>query len=312
MTSQINIDYSSLQGQPVYMPASILFPDIAPEIFSLSIGGLNLALRWYALAYIVGILLGWLLARQAVTQPRLWRNGEAALSRERVDDIIVWIVIGIVLGGRLGYVLFYQPSQYLQNPEQIFAIWRGGMSFHGGLIGVICAAWLYTGRYQLNRLSTADLITLCVPPGLLFGRLANFINAELWGRPTQLPWGVVFPGEAAQSCATATELCARHPSQIYEALLEGLILGGILLCLAWRRRAFHRPGLIAAVFFLGYGLSRFAVEFVRQPDPQFMSATNPLGFALHISGYGVTMGQVLCVPMLLIGLWFFRQAHKSA
>ncbi|MCY4150634.1 MAG: prolipoprotein diacylglyceryl transferase [Aestuariivita sp.] len=294
------------------MQASILFPNIAPEIFSLTVGGINIALRWYALAYIAGILLGWFLARQAVTQPKLWRNGQAAMSRENVDDFILWVVIAVILGGRLGYVLFYQPSQYLQNPEQILAIWRGGMSFHGGLIGVICAAWLYTGRYKLNRLSAADLITLCVPPGLLFGRLANFINAELWGRPTQLPWGVVFPGDAAQSCATATELCARHPSQIYEALLEGLILGGILVWLAWRRGAFHRPGFITAVFFLGYGLSRFAVEFVRQPDPQFISAANPLGFALHISGYGVTMGQVLCVPMLLVGIWFLKQARRSA
>ena len=294
------------------MQAAIPFPDLSPELFSISIGAFEFALRWYALAYIAGILIGWRMALRAVSTPRLWPGGTGVMTREQVDDFLTWSIIGIILGGRLGFVAFYQPAYYLQNPAQIPMVWQGGMAFHGGLLGVVLAGWWFTARHGLAKRSAADLIALCVPPGLFFGRLANFINAELWGRPTDLPWGVVFPGAAAQDCPGVAELCARHPSQLYEAALEGLILGALLIWLAWRRGAFHRPGLIAGVFFAGYGLARFLVEFVRQPDAQFVQPGNPLGLAWQLGGYGLTMGQILSVPMIALGLWLIATARARA
>ncbi|WP_050930450.1 prolipoprotein diacylglyceryl transferase [Aestuariivita boseongensis] len=294
------------------MHAAIQFPDLSPELFSFAVGSFEFALRWYALAYIAGILVAWWLAIRAVENARLWPGGTGVMTRDQVGDFLTWAVVGIILGGRLGFVLFYQPAFYLQNPTQIPMIWQGGMAFHGGLLGVIVAAYLYTGYHNMNRFQAADLIALCVPPGLFFGRLANFVNAELWGRPTDLPWGVIFPGAAAQDCPDVLGLCARHPSQLYEALLEGLILGAALILLAWRKGAFHRPGLIAGVFFAGYGAARFAVEFVRQPDAQFVSAGNPLGLALQAGGYGLTMGQILSLPMIALGLWLVTRAKTRA
>ena len=292
------------------MRALIPFPDIAPEIFSISLFGFELALRWYALAYIVGIVIGWRLAVQAVRTARLWREGTPAMTPGQIEDLLTWVIIGVILGGRLGYVAFYQTSYYLANPSQILAVWQGGMSFHGGLIGVILAGLIYTWRHSIPRLGAADIMALGVPPGLLLGRLANFINAELWGRPTTLPWGVAFPTEAAQSCPGIEGLCARHPSQLYEAGLEGLLLGVVLVWLVWRCDALKRPGLVAGTFFAGYGLSRFLVEFVRQPDAQFVSDGNPLGLAWQIGGWGLTMGQILCLPMIVVGAWLIRRATR--
>lgn len=300
------------QGHPCGMIALIPFPDIAPEIFSISLFGFDLALRWYAMAYIVGIVLGWRLAVAAVRRPALWPPSGPVMAPEKIEDLLTWIIVGVILGGRLGYVLFYQPAYYLQNPGEILAVWQGGMAFHGGLIGVICAGWIYTWRNQISRLGAADLMALGVPPGLLLGRIANFINGELWGRPTELPWGVAFPGEAAQTCAGVIGLCARHPSQLYEALLEGALLGALLIWLVWRRGALKRPGLTAGVFFLGYGVSRFVVEFVRQPDAQFATPDNPLGLAVQLGGWGLTMGQILSVPMILMGLWLVVRAKRPA
>lgn len=291
--------------------ASLSFPNIAPEIFSVSLFGFDLALRWYALAYIVGIVIGWRLVVMTVKTPALWPARQPVMNHKQIEDMLTWIIIGVILGGRLGYALFYQPGYYLQNPGQILMIWQGGMAFHGGLLGVIVAAYLYTGAQGINRLSAADAIALGVPPGLLLGRIANFINAELWGRETTVAWGVVFPGDAAQTCREAAYgLCARHPSQLYEALLEGLILGGLLLWLAWRRTAFKRPGLMSGTFFAGYGASRFLVEFVRQPDAQFISTGNPLGLAWHVGGYGLTMGQLLSLPMIALGLGLIWRARR--
>jgi len=294
------------------MQAMIPFPDIAPEIFTISLFGLELALRWYALAYIAGIVIGWRLVVMTVKTPRLWPNQTPVMNPTQIEDMLTWIILGVLLGGRLGYVFFYQPGEYLQNPASILAIWEGGMAFHGGMLGVIVAAWLYTGRHKINRLSAADAIALGVPPGLLLGRIANFINAELWGRPTDLPWGVAFPGRAAQSCGDLIDICARHPSQLYEAALEGLALLVLLLWMAWRRAAFKTPGLICGTFLAGYGLARFAVEFVRQPDAQFIGPGNPLGLAWHVGGYGLTMGQILSLPMILMGLWLIRRARLAA
>ena len=291
------------------MNALIPFPNISPEIFSISVFGFELALRWYALAYIAGILIGWRMVVMSVKTSRLWIKNQPVMTPTQIEDLLTWVILGVIFGGRLGYVLFYQPSYYLQNPTEIVYVWQGGMAFHGGLIGVIVAGLVFTMRYKIPKLSAADVLALGVPPGLLLGRIANFINAELWGRPTELPWGVAFPTQAAQLCPGVIGVCARHPSQLFEALLEGLILGGVLLWLVWRRDAYKTPGLIAGTFFLGYGISRFAVEFVRQPDAQFVSTGNPLGLALEVGGYGLTMGQLLSVPMVGLGLYLIRQAR---
>ncbi|MCX7558877.1 prolipoprotein diacylglyceryl transferase [Sulfitobacter sp. F26204] len=293
------------------MNAMLPFPDISPEIFTISIFGTEFALRWYALAYIVGILLGWRLVVAAARAPRLWRNDRPVMTPGQIEDLLFWVILGVILGGRLGYVLFYQFSYYVANPLRILQLWEGGMSFHGGAIGVILAAFFYTKRYKLNTLSVGDLVALGLAPGLFLGRIANFINAELWGRPTNLPWGVAFPTQAAQYCPEVTGVCARHPSQLYEALLEGLVLGGILIWMAWRRGAFKSEGLVMGTFLAGYGAARFAVEFVRQPDAQFVSDGNPLGLALQSGGYGLTMGQLLCLPMILIGAFFILRARRN-
>lgn len=293
------------------MNAMIPFPNISPEIFSINLFGFELALRWYALAYIAGILIGWRLSVMTVKAARLWLNDKPVMTPAQIEDLLTWMILGVILGGRLGYVLFYQPSYYLQNPQEILFVWQGGMAFHGGLLGVIVAGLIFTTRYKIPKLSAADVMALGVPPGILLGRLANFINAELWGRPTEAPWGVAFPTNAAQYCPDVIGLCTRHPSQLYESLLEGLLLGALLLWLAWRRDAYKTPGLIAGTFFAGYGIARFVVEFVRQPDAQFISDGNPLGLALEIDGYGLTMGQLLSVPMILIGAYLIRQARNG-
>lgn len=292
------------------MQALIPFPDISPEIFSVSLFGMTFALRWYALAYIVGILAGWRLVLRAANTPRLWQNEKPVMNAAQIEDLLTWVILGVILGGRLGYVLFYQPAYYLSNPSQILRVWEGGMSFHGGALGVIVAALIFTARHKIPRISAGDLVALGIFPGLLLGRLANFINAELWGRPTDLPWGVAFPTQAAQYCPDVIGLCARHPSQLYEAALEGAVLGAILVWLAWRRGAFKTPGLIMGTFLAGYGLARFAVEFVRQPDAQFVADGNPLGFALQLGGFGLTMGQLLCLPMIAIGALFVLRARR--
>lgn len=285
----------------------IAFPNISPEIFSIPLGGITLSLRWYALAYIAGLLIGWWLIRRAISTPRLWANG-APLNRDQLERLVTWVIIGVIIGGRLGFVLFYQPAFYLQNPAEIIKVWEGGMSFHGGFIGVVIAAILFCRREGIPMLSMADLMALVTPPGLLLGRIANFINAELWGRPTTMPWGVAFPGEAAQTCPGIAGICARHPSQLYEAGMEGLILGMLLIFVIWRAGWLRFPGRTAGLFFAGYGLSRFVVEFFRQPDAQFISPGNPLGLAFHLGGYGLTMGQILSLPMILVGIWFMVRA----
>ncbi|MEP4639858.1 MAG: prolipoprotein diacylglyceryl transferase, partial [Yoonia sp.] len=214
--------------------------------------------------------------------------------------------------GRLGYVLFYNPARFIANPLEIPMIWTGGMSFHGGFIGVVIGVWLFSYRKKIPFSALADIVCVAATPAILLVRIANFINAELWGRPTDLPWAVAFPGQAAQSCAMATELCGRHPSQLYEAGLEGLILGAILMTLVFGFGALKRPWMITGLFFAGYGISRFIIEFVRQPDAQFVTEGNPLGLAFHIDGWGVTMGQTLSLPMILIGLTIFVMARRRS
>ena len=290
----------------------IPFPEISPEIFSVTVFGFELALRWYALAYIVGIVIGWRIVVATLKQPRLWGADGAPMSPRQCEDLLTWVIVGVIAGGRTGYVLFYQPGEYLSRPGDILKVWQGGMSFHGGLIGVIVAAWLVARKENLPKLRTADAMALGIWPGLLLGRLANFINAELWGRPTDLPWGVVFPGYAAQDCGQAFDAyCARHPSQLYEALLEGAVLGAILLWAAWKRDALKFPGRSVGIFFAGYGLARFVVEFVRQPDAQFVTDGNPLGLAVHVGGFGLTMGQLLSLPMIFVGAWLIARSRRA-
>ncbi|MEN8894181.1 prolipoprotein diacylglyceryl transferase [Planktotalea arctica] len=293
------------------MRAAIPFPPISPDIFSVTLFGLDFALRWYALAYIVGILIGWRLALMAVKTARLWPEDKSPMSTAQVEDLLTMVILGVIVGGRIGYVVFYQPAYYLAHPAEALMIWQGGMSFHGGLLGVIAAGLYFCTRNGVPKLQAADMMALAVAPGLLLGRIANFINAELWGRQTDMPWGVIFPGQAAQECGPLIEICARHPSQLYEAALEGVLLGTLLLWLAWRRGALKTPGLVMGTFFAGYGLARFIVEFFRQPDAQFISLDNPLGLALQTGGYGFTMGQLLSIPMILLGIWFILRARKA-
>jgi len=301
---------------------SIPFPEISPEIFAIDLFGFHLALRWYALAYIAGLLIGWQLVLRAIRMPRLWPGGTPPLTPEQLDRLLTWVILGVVIGGRLGFVLFYKPGYYLSHPMEILKVYEGGMSFHGGFLGVVVAGLIFCRREGLPLLPMADLLAIAAPVGLFLGRIANFINAELWGRATTLPWGVVFPSlctdPARQGCPTPGAWFytpgepARHPSQLYEAGLEGLLLGLVLFWLAFRARsAFHRPGLIAGTFFAGYGLARFMVEFVRQADAQFITLDNPLGLYLHFNGYGLTAGQLLSLPMILAGGYFIVKARHA-
>ncbi|WCR11847.1 prolipoprotein diacylglyceryl transferase [Paracoccus stylophorae] len=288
----------------------IPFPDISPEIFTLHLGGLSLSLRWYALAYLAGLLIGWRIMVRMMRRDAIWGD-RAPMRPDGVDDLLTWVILGVILGGRLGFVLFYEPGFYLSNPAEIVKVWQGGMSFHGGFAGVIVAAWLFCRAHDIPPLRLADAMAVVAPIGLFFGRVANFINAELWGRPTDLPWGVIFPGEAAQTCPGVMGPCARHPSQLYEAGLEGLVLGLILWAVV-RAGGLRRPGLAFGIFLSGYGLARIFVELFRVADPQFITPDNPLGHVLGGPVFGLTMGQLLSLPMLILGLFFILRARRRA
>ena len=261
------------------MIATIVFPEIDPV--AIAIGPLKM--RWYAIAYITGLLIGWYYIR------RLTRRPPSLLSERAIDDFLLWATLGVILGGRIGYILFYQPGYYLANPLEIVFIWRGGMSFHGGLLGVALAIVLFARSTQVPVFALSDLIAAAAPIGLFFGRVANFINAELYGRTTDVPWGVLFPGETLP----------RHPSQLYEAALEGVLLFLVLYVLV-RRGGLERFGLATGVFLIGYALSRAAVELVREPDAH-------LGFLLG----GATMGQLLSLPMLLFGIAILARSRRA-
>jgi phosphatidylglycerol---prolipoprotein diacylglyceryl transferase len=252
------------------------FPAINPVLVQWG----PLAIRWYALAYITGLVLGWLLIRHVVSTESYW-GGAKRPTAASIDDLLVYCAFGVILGGRLGNVLFYDPGYYVAHPLDVFKIWEGGMAFHGGLIGAVAGAWLFARRYATPALTVFDLCSLAAPIGLFLGRIANFIRPELWGRPTDVPWAVIFPG---------TDGLPRHPSQIYEALLEGLLTFVIVLLLA-RGGALKRPGLIAGAFGVLYGLARIVSEFFREPDPR-----------LEALGGGLTMGMLLSVPVIVAGL----------
>ena len=292
--------------------AVLPFPDIGPELFRFELGSFVIAIRWYALAYIVGLLIAWRMILVAVRNAQLWSPLSPPMNDEMVENIATWAILGVILGGRLGFVLFYQPAFYLSHPLEIFKVWQGGMSFHGGFLGVVIGTYMFSRRHNLRLGSVSDLMALGATPGLFLGRLANFINAELWGRPSDVPWAVVFPGAAAQDCQGVIGICARHPSQLYEALLEGLVLGAVLFWVAFRRRGLSRPWQLTGIFFVGYGAARFFVEFFRQADAQFISVDNPMGYALQFGSLGLSMGQLLSAPMIVVGVLLVVYARRRA
>ena len=284
------------------MLLALPFPNISPEIFAFDLFGIEIALRWYALAYIAGIVLGWRYIVLLIARPHLWTA--VPMSKKQVEDLMTWMVLGVIIGGRLGSVLFYNPAQYLADPLSILKVWEGGMAFHGGFVGVAVGVVLFGWKNKLPILSIGDAVAVVTPLGLLFGRLANFIKPELWGRPTDVDWGVSFPDARAQICPPEwLGECLRHPSQLYEAGLEGLLLLLVMSWLVWRKGWLKAPGRLIGVFLLGYGASRWVVEYFRQPDAQFASADNPIGFIFTFANTGVTMGQLLSLPMILAGVW---------
>jgi phosphatidylglycerol:prolipoprotein diacylglycerol transferase len=293
----------------------LIFPEFDPVIFEIG----PIVLRWYAMAYVAGIVLGWWYAGRLIRRASLWSPSKPPLSPIQLDDLVMWITLGIILGGRLGYALFYRPEMYgqlftgdtLGERFELFQLWTGGMSFHGGLIGTTLAVILYSRAKGLRVLSVGDMALATAPIGLFFGRLANFINGELWGRPTDAPWGVNFCNETTKRLYES-ETCqvllangmiagpgdvARHPSQLYEAGLEGLLLFALLAAAVWAWKLLSKPGYVTGLFLLGYGLSRAALETVRQPD---------LGFD-HLP-FGLTMGMMLSTPMILVGAWLIWRA----
>jgi len=291
--------------------AAITFPNISPELFSFNLGGVEFALRWYALAYIVGIIIALQIIKFLLSRENLWSFKIPPMAKTQTDDLITFLILGIIIGGRCGFVFFYQLEYYLINPWEIFMIWQGGMSFHGGLLGVTLATLWFCHRNSLSVLSVGDLIAVATPPGIFLGRLSNFVNNELWGRPTEWSFGVVFPGALAQNCPGYSEPCARHASQLYEAGLEGLILGCIMLWLALGKKWLKRPGCLIGFFIFAYGLFRFFVEFFRQPDPYLITNANPLGYLFSSNSLSLTMGQALSLPMIAFGLTLILVQYKK-
>ncbi len=264
---------------------AIPFPAFDPVLVSFG----PIAIRWYALAYIVGILLGWLYARTLLKSERLW-GGPPPMTVGDFDDFVLWVTLGIILGGRTGYVLFYNPGYFAENPAEIVQLWKGGMSFHGGFLGCLLVVVLFARFRKISILSLGDLTCAAATIGLFLGRIANFINGELWGRPTNVPWAMVFPNGGPEP---------RHPSQLYEATLEGLVLF-IVLALLIRAGALKRPGFITGAFAVGYAIARSVCELFREPDVQ-------LGYLWG----GLTMGILLSVPLLLIGIGFMVVALRN-
>jgi phosphatidylglycerol---prolipoprotein diacylglyceryl transferase len=267
---------------------AIPYPAIDPV--ALRIG--PLAVKWYGLAYVAGLLLGRFYVKALLQQVRLWPNEKPPFTPERVDDLLLFTTVGVLLGGRLGYVLFYQPKFFLTHPLEIVAVWNGGMSFHGALLASIIAVALFARRAGADPWSVMDVCAAATPMGLFFGRLANFINAELWGRPSTVPWAMVFPDAGS---------VPRHPSQLYEAFTEGLVLFVVLWWLTHRVHALRKPGMVGGAFFVGYGLARSFCEFFREPDAGHVLTLGPF-----------TAGIFYSLPMILVGILAIRAAGKRA
>lgn len=269
--------------------SGLAFPDIDPIIFSIG----PFAVHWYGLGYVIGIMFAWWYGKKLLRNHRLWADNQPPMQPEALDDFVIWAALGVVLGGRLGYVLFYNSAYYFSNPLMIPAVWDGGMSFHGGIIGTTIAMIWFARSRGFKVWSMFDVVAAGVPVGLGVVRVANFINDELWGRVSDVAWAVRFPNGGG---------IPRHPSQLYEAFLEGLVLFFILFLLVWVGKKLKAPGFIAGTFVLGYGLSRIIVEFFREPDAQ-------LGY---LFGGWLTMGMILSLPMVLIGLWAMWRANRAA
>lgn len=267
-------------------PAVLPFPPVDPVLFEIG----PFAVRWYALAYIAGLLFASWYMKRLVSNARLWGSVKPSMTVPQVDDFFLWSLLGVVLGGRLGYVLFYKPLHYLAHPGEILMMWDGGMSFHGGFLGVVAVSYLYGRRIGTSLDRMLDLGAASVPVGLGLGRLANFINSELWGRSTDVPWAFVFPLDQLQ--------LPRHPSQLYEAVLEGLLLFLAVRFATHRHGALQFAGRASGIFALGYGLSRILVEFFREPDP----------FLGTFAGF-ITMGMILSVPLCLVGVWLLLRSR---
>lgn len=273
------------------LPAVLPFPDIDPVLFRIG----PLAIHWYGVGYVVGILFGWWYARRLAANNALWAHGRAPMSLTDLDDFVVWAAIGIVLGGRIGYILFYDLARYIAEPLRVFAVWEGGMSFHGGMLGAILAMVLFALRRGIAPYSMIDISAAVAPPALGLVRVfGNFINSELWGKPSDVPWAFVFPNGGPEP---------RHPSQLYEALLEGLVLFLVLRYLTHSKLKLKTPRFVGGAFVFVYGLSRIVVEFFREPDAQ-------LGYLLGTSW--LTMGMVLSLPMLAVGVWAFVTAREPS
>lgn len=277
----------------IHVAAALTFPAIDP--IAIEIG--PLAIKWYGLSYMAGLLIGWYYIRRLIQQPALWTNNTPPLSLERVDDLLLYVTVGVIVGGRLGFVLFYEPSYYLANPSDILAVWKGGMSFHGALVGSILTISLFAVRNGINVFSATDLCAAAVPIGLFFGRVANFVNGELFGRISDVPWAMVFP--EARLMYPAVEPATRHPSQLYEAALEGIALFVVLRVLTHSFDALKRPGLVGGTFLFGYGLARAFAEFFREPH-----ADHPLNFGF------ITAGQIYSLPMIALGLVLILMARR--
>ena len=279
------------------MPLVLTYPQIDPVAISLG----PLSIKWYGIAYMAGLILGWLYIRALLRNHKLWPNGQAPFSVYHVDDLLILITAGVIIGGRLGSVLLYEPSRYINAPLDIFKIWQGGMAFHGALIGCGVGAWIFARKKNVNLWSTMDLCAAAVPIGLFFGRVANFINAELFGRPTELPWGMVFPNAGRFYPDIAhLEPTPRHPSQLYEAALEGILLFLVLRFLTHKQSALKKPGTVVAAFLIGYGILRSIGELFRQPDPAHALTVLPL-----------TPGIAYSIPMIVLGIYFLKQVRQE-
>ena len=273
-----------------FMPTlfAVPFPIIDPVAVSLG----PVVIRWYALAYVVGLMAAIWYAKRLVTNEALWPGSRPHTSPMQLDDLLLWSTLGVLLGGRLGYVLFYNPAYFFHNPAEILQMWNGGMSFHGGFLGVVVACYFYGRRYGIGMWQLLDLGAASVPIGLFLGRLANFINAELYGKVTDVPWAMVFPGGGLEP---------RHPSQLYEAGLEGIVLFAAVRFATHGLKCLPRPGVASGVFATGYALSRIIVEFAREPDAH-------IGY---LSGGWVTMGMILSLPLLGVGIWLLSRSSGS-
>lgn len=274
---------------------AIPFPMIDPVAVQLG----PLAIKWYGLAYVVGLLGGWWYARLLVATDGLW-SGRQRPQPVELDDMLLFVAFGVVLGGRTGFVLFYDLPRYIERPQDILAIWQGGMSFHGGLIGATLGLWFFAKRRGYPALSVFDLAAAVVPIGLFLGRIANFINGELWGRPApDFPWAMVFPNGGP---------VPRYPSQLFEAFAEGLLLFAVVNLLVWSGW-FRRPGFVAGVFGIGYAVARIVCEFFREPDPQLGFL---FGTSVNALSGGITMGMLLSLPVLVAGIWLVLRSRREA